>query len=149
MRKERDYARVMMIVPADPWIGDLLDVSGHIIPDPTGVVQYWVAYHIAVAFPESEEWLAAGYYTDEVNGTLFYIEWWLGDTPGEDTTWPVTFGEQYRVSVNWGDLGGVNPGAGWGAHIWDSDENLLIERHFPDLPLTGINIWCYAGGESN
>jgi len=113
----------------------------------------WVCYHIGVGYPSPiQEWIGAGYYTQEGLGTVFYIEWYIDGVYNEITASGVTFGEQYWIQIlNDIGSGGVN-GDGdeghWGATIWDSKYgNILLKKYDVDLPLNG-DIHAVAEGES-
>lgn len=109
--------------------------------------EYWVAYHIGVGWSIDEwtdQWIAAGYYTQRGLGTVFYIEWFLNDTYYEIFVEGVMFDKPFYVIV----YAAVQEGwEGWAAHVWDNEWNLMLYKYV-DLPISGMDILAVAGGES-
>jgi hypothetical protein len=140
------YARVNMMVPPNlVGIGDLIDVSGYITPQPATVYQYSVFYHIGMVDSRWEfdicDWVGAGYFTRIGVGTVFYIEWFIDWVYHEMTAPGVTFGEPLHVFL-------CAEAGGWCAHVWNSEGNLSLQKSNVDLPLSGVKFKAVAGGES-
>lgn len=138
------YARVEMTVPPN---SGLFYLSGTETALNAKTSTYWVCYHIGIAFPASNEWIAAGWLADAEKGNIFYTESQVNggfeETDGQEVTLNTPFQIQLCISTG-GDVGCLSTNAWYIEILLNGQTVMWKSRPFP----SNAAILCVAGGES-